>query len=65
MCVCVVSLVVNVYRWLVCCRFQYILNAATSPATKMNEETLTYLNQGKQQMVVKYGKRWKIDKLYT
>lgn len=26
--------------------FQYILNAATSPATKMNEETLTYLNQG-------------------
>ncbi|XP_038058376.1 upstream-binding protein 1-like isoform X1 [Patiria miniata] len=27
--------------------FQYILNAATSPATKVNEETLTYLNQGK------------------
>jgi len=29
-----------------CCRFQYILNAATSPATRMSEETLTYLNQG-------------------
>nr|KAG5707063.1 hypothetical protein BaRGS_011774 [Batillaria attramentaria] len=27
-------------------RFQYILGAATSPAVKMNEETLTYLNQG-------------------
>ncbi|XP_071788416.1 upstream-binding protein 1-like isoform X2 [Asterias amurensis] len=27
--------------------FQCILNAATSPATKVNEETLTYLNQGK------------------
>lgn len=27
-------------------RFQYILNAATSPATRMSEETLTYLNQG-------------------
>lgn len=27
-------------------RFQYILSAATSPATKLNEETLTYLNQG-------------------
>ncbi|XP_014670439.1 PREDICTED: transcription factor CP2-like [Priapulus caudatus] len=26
--------------------FQYVLNAATSPATKVNEETLTYLNQG-------------------
>lgn len=26
--------------------FQVILNAATSPATKVNEETLTYLNQG-------------------
>ena len=26
--------------------FQCILNAATSPATKVNEETLTYLNQG-------------------
>ncbi|XP_033105766.1 upstream-binding protein 1-like [Anneissia japonica] len=26
--------------------FQCILNAATSPATKLNEETLTYLNQG-------------------
>ncbi|XP_025082076.1 transcription factor CP2-like isoform X2 [Pomacea canaliculata] len=26
--------------------FQYILGAATSPAVKMNEETLTYLNQG-------------------
>lgn len=28
------------------CRFQYILAAATSIATKNNEETLTYLNQG-------------------
>ncbi|XP_052255315.1 transcription factor CP2-like isoform X3 [Dreissena polymorpha] len=27
-------------------RFQYILGAATSPAVKVNEETLTYLNQG-------------------
>ncbi|XP_074652120.1 transcription factor CP2-like isoform X2 [Tubulanus polymorphus] len=27
-------------------RFQYIMSAATSPATKMNEETITYLNQG-------------------
>ena len=27
-------------------RYQYILVAATSPATKLNEETLTYLNQG-------------------
>ncbi|XP_033733292.1 transcription factor CP2-like [Pecten maximus] len=26
--------------------FQYILGAATSPAVKINEETLTYLNQG-------------------
>lgn len=26
--------------------FQYILAAATSPACKMNEETVTYLNQG-------------------
>ncbi|XP_014678609.1 PREDICTED: alpha-globin transcription factor CP2-like [Priapulus caudatus] len=26
--------------------FQYVLGAATSPATRMNEETLTYLNQG-------------------
>ena len=29
-----------------CRRFQYVLNAATSIATKVNEETLTYLNQG-------------------
>lgn len=27
-------------------RFQYVLAAATSIATKMNEDTLTYLNQG-------------------
>ena len=26
--------------------FQYILGASTSPAVKLNEETLTYLNQG-------------------
>ena len=29
--------------------FQYILGAATSPAVKLNEETLTYLNQGQLQ----------------
>lgn len=29
-----------------CFRYQYILGAATSPAVKVNEETLTYLNQG-------------------
>lgn len=29
-----------------CSRFQYILGAATSVAMKMNEESLTYLNQG-------------------
>lgn len=28
------------------CRFQYVLAAATSTATKINEDTLTYLNQG-------------------
>ncbi|XP_065167060.1 transcription factor CP2-like protein 1 isoform X1 [Atheta coriaria] len=28
------------------CRFQYVLAAATSIATKLNEDTLTYLNQG-------------------
>lgn len=28
------------------CRFQYVLGAATSIATKCNEESLTYLNQG-------------------
>lgn len=27
-------------------RFQYILGAATSVATKVNEESLSYLNQG-------------------
>lgn len=27
-------------------RFQYVLAAATSTATKVNEDTLTYLNQG-------------------
>lgn len=27
-------------------RFQYVLAAATSIATKVNEESLTYLNQG-------------------
>jgi len=32
--------------WCVCCSYQYILGAATSPAVKVNEETLTYLNQG-------------------
>lgn len=33
---------------LLCCnqRFQYVLAAATSIATKSNEETITYLNQG-------------------
>lgn len=28
------------------CRFQYVLAASTSIATKTNEDTLTYLNQG-------------------
>ncbi|XP_071825113.1 transcription factor CP2-like isoform X2 [Apostichopus japonicus] len=28
------------------CRFQCLLSAATSPACKLNEETVTYLNQG-------------------
>lgn len=27
--------------------FQYVLCAATSPAIKLHEETLTYLNQGR------------------
>lgn len=27
--------------------FQYVLCAATSPAVKLHEETLTYLNQGR------------------
>lgn len=27
--------------------FQYVLCAATSPAVKLHDETLTYLNQGK------------------
>lgn len=31
--------------------FQYILCVATSPAVKQQEETLTYLNQGKQTSV--------------
>lgn len=35
-----------VYITNIFCRFQYILAAATSIATKNNEETLTYLNQG-------------------
>ena len=35
------------------CRFQYILGAATSPAVKVNEETLTYLNQGQYTRVAK------------
>ena len=29
-----------------CTAFQYVLCAATSPAVKQQEETLTYLNQG-------------------
>ena len=29
-----------------CAAFQYVLCAATSPAVKQQEETLTYLNQG-------------------
>lgn len=29
-----------------CPAFQYVLCAATSPAVKQQEETLTYLNQG-------------------
>jgi len=31
---------------LLSCRFQYVLAAATSIASKQGEETLTYLNQG-------------------
>lgn len=31
--------------------FQYVLCAATSPAVKLHDETLTYLNQGKTQYV--------------
>ncbi|XP_050306399.1 transcription factor CP2-like protein 1 isoform X2 [Anthonomus grandis grandis] len=34
------------YSLLEDCRFQYVLAAATSIATKQNEDTLTYLNQG-------------------
>lgn len=29
--------------------FQYVLCAATSPAVKLHDETLTYLNQGQHQ----------------
>ncbi|KAH0998433.1 hypothetical protein HUJ05_004311 [Dendroctonus ponderosae] len=36
----------NNYSSLEDCRFQYVLAAATSIATKQNEDTLTYLNQG-------------------
>jgi transcription factor CP2-like protein len=35
--------------------FEYILAAATSIATKVNEETLTYLNQG-QSYEIKFKK---------
>lgn len=34
------------FLWGVTFRFQYVLAAATSIATKVNEESLTYLNQG-------------------
>ncbi len=36
----------NIFSSFVCNRFQYVLAAATSIATKVTEETLTYLNQG-------------------
>lgn len=35
-----------IYREIFPFSFQYVLAAATSIATKVNEETLTYLNQG-------------------
>jgi len=31
--------------------FQYVLCAATSPAVKLHDETLTYLNQGERSPV--------------
>jgi len=45
----IVTCLVDAWPWLrvlLFCRFQYVLAAATSIATKVNEETLTYLNQG-------------------
>lgn len=42
--------------------FQYVLCAATSPAVKLHDETLTYLNQG--QMLSRFlctGDRWAYD----
>ena len=41
------SYIINRGCWSICAgSFQYVLAAATSIATKLNEETLTYLNQG-------------------
>lgn len=36
----------QIYKNNILFSFQYVLAAATSIATKVNEETLTYLNQG-------------------
>lgn len=41
---CVILTLILMLIWTF--RFQYVLAAATSIATKVNEETLTYLNQG-------------------
>ncbi|CAL1537826.1 unnamed protein product [Lymnaea stagnalis] len=43
--------------------FQYILGAATSPAVKLNEETLTYLNQGSQSYEIKLKKLGDLSEL--
>lgn len=40
------NIINNVAKFLPIISFQYVLAAATSIATKVNEETLTYLNQG-------------------
>lgn len=34
--------------------FQYVLCAPTSPAVKLHDETLTYLNQGQRQCVKEF-----------
>lgn len=36
--------------------FQYVLCAATSPAVKLHDETLTYLNQGERSPVPSAGR---------
>lgn len=39
--------------------FQYVLCAPTSPAVKLHDETLTYLNQGQHQCVKEFICGWK------